>query len=1492
MARLNRLHLTGLGLDSARFNPVTLDFRDATGAPTHTVMWLRNGGGKTTLLSFLYSTLLPHAHDWLGRHNGRQTDIYEYLRERQTGYILLEFDFPTLGTRRVIGQALRRNSSSSRDKTRIFFTFRTDGPLAWDAIPLTGLAPNPVTSLDHFLQHLQNLSENAKPDTIAFYKTTHQADWREHLESIGLDPEIYRTHLLMNADEGGLLKFFDFKTPETFVEKLLDMAYETPPPPENLADETQPADDISQTIDTFRQRSHARPDLNATATFCKTAIAALTAFKTELDIVAQHQRQRLAYRQRATRFLHAVTEHITRLQTDITAREAEMQISENAKRTATAEKQQNRTWQKTYERHQKLLTLAEAETALHDARRQLSEAKTWHAALTAAHRQKQIKTCETQIAQFLSQKQTIEQQHAPDRQLLERLGRSLLTLLKTRISQIEKSIADLSAEKKRLGEENTTLQNQKNQQTSDESAARTKLDANEEFFETLETERQRLQNDGILQAPSETGADAITRWGKVAEGHEKHSAQCAADIEKNETLIRERRVELNTKKDERQTTLSRLSELGAQLAQIDNQATQLRKDPEIIRELGDPTFDPTSTDPAKTLQALHNPALATTLQTRINEHHQALLAKNLEGAADRRIIGHCETHPGDTFPPPSGVENTLKKLRAENVTSALPAYQWLGQNCQISDALQHLANHPALYSGIIIQNPDQLKAARSLVATDATDLPILLATPDDIASPPPPHPHRHVILPEEKGFFNAETAKINLGRVRNRAGKNDEEIRQLYKDHRATTDTHARLADFIKNHPAAAVSEKRIEHQKLKDLETRQQQAIETLDNGITKLDEGTRKLREQKSHHDITARTLRNQQQQARNFVTSYEQKIPAKREEAAQLEAKLRILAQAQEKTRHSLQKIKDRVPQIDEAIIQKNSDLQKTDSQKRALPEQYIGLDPEPDAGDDIDSLYQRFNTLRQSYEQRVKADYYDGKIEGEQDKIDTLKTEQERDPVKPPQDDINLALQEPDLLRAIENQNKQVATADRTAAIRENEKNAAEKEAPPPLTRAQTLAEQFHPTLGKPKNSEQAKTNAQHCADAAQQSEASEQDADANLGRIRPILNDLKGKRGRYDQIPPILERLVDNEETEAPTNDFSDDDVADYEIAKTLANDYDTCQSDLGKAQEKAKEIYADHYLTLFNHPELIGRTINLVERFRIIPRAEIESRIEELITELRDHAASIDDELASFEGNRQNVLKLMDDCERQAASVLRAAVARSIMPENMDVWAGQHFLRINIPQKNDTAERRVLLDKTLSEWIDPKNPKTIPTGAKLAYHCLIAIAGRGQIDVKILKPEYTLRLGHHDILKLKNFSGGEQVTAAIILYCIIVKLRAQRRARATSLLEDSGFLLLDNPLGKANLPDFVDLQVNMATRMGVQYICGTGIDDFNALAGFPKIIRMRNTSINPDTGANIVEVVSTEEHQHDPNTLRVASFGKSMSPPPPTTHTGITDTDT
>lgn len=344
MARLSRIHFVGLGTDSARFNPVTLDFRDSQGHASHAVMWLRNGGGKTTMLSFLYSTLRPHSNDWLGRHNGRQTDLLEYVKERQTGFVLLEFEFPT-GVRRVIGQAISKRSA--REPKRMFFTFHTDGSLMWEKIPVTGLG-DPAGSLELFMERLQAIGEQSGSG-LEFYRTEHQGQWRAHLDSIGLDPEIYHTHLLMNADEGGLLNFFDFQLAETFVEKLLDMAFETLRPLEESGEKPE-KEDLTAIIEKFRQKVFARPNLDATAAFCQHALAALEALKTELDVAAQFRQQRESYRNQGARLLFSVEVHLKNLRADVAQLEEEKDLSAKAKKEAISWRDDHRRFQKHYER--------------------------------------------------------------------------------------------------------------------------------------------------------------------------------------------------------------------------------------------------------------------------------------------------------------------------------------------------------------------------------------------------------------------------------------------------------------------------------------------------------------------------------------------------------------------------------------------------------------------------------------------------------------------------------------------------------------------------------------------------------------------------------------------------------------------------------------------------------------------------------------------------------------------------------------------------------------------------------------------------------------------------------------------------------------------------------------------------------------------------------------------------------------------------------------
>lgn len=217
-------------------------------------------------------------------------------------------------------------------------------------------------------------------------------------------------------------------------------------------------------------------------------------------------------------------------------------------------------------------------------------------------------------------------------------------------------------------------------------------------------------------------------------------------------------------------------------------------------------------------------------------------------------------------------------------------------------------------------------------------------------------------------------------------------------------------------------------------------------------------------------------------------------------------------------------------------------------------------------------------------------------------------------------------------------------------------------------------------------------------------------------------------------------------------------------------------------------------------------------------------------------------ELEAQQQEKDILIQKLDTLARQSANLFEQAGRVSELPDTLGAWARQPFLRISLPRKNDPAERHVLLGQAVERWFQPG--QNIPSGFELAFECLIALCGTKTANVRILKPEYQLRAGSHDIMDLVNkFSDGEKLTAAILLYCTLVRLRARQKARAEDLLDsDSGLLLLDNPFGKANLATFVDLQLRMARLMGVQLVYATGINDFSALKHFSHYVRLRNSS--------------------------------------------------
>jgi hypothetical protein len=113
------------------------------------------------------------------------------------------------------------------------------------------------------------------------------------------------------------------------------------------------------------------------------------------------------------------------------------------------------------------------------------------------------------------------------------------------------------------------------------------------------------------------------------------------------------------------------------------------------------------------------------------------------------------------------------------------------------------------------------------------------------------------------------------------------------------------------------------------------------------------------------------------------------------------------------------------------------------------------------------------------------------------------------------------------------------------------------------------------------------------------------------------------------------------------------------------------------------------------------------------------------------------------------------------------------------------------------------------------------------------------VRVEMLKPDAVLHTERLRVAQIRDvFSGGQRLTAAIVLYCTMAALRAHQRGHGRK--PHAGVLFLDNPIGRASAGYLLELQFGVARALGVQLVYTTGLFDAGALNAFPLVIRLRN----------------------------------------------------
>ena len=241
-----------------------------------------------------------------------------------------------------------------------------------------------------------------------------------------------------------------------------------------------------------------------------------------------------------------------------------------------------------------------------------------------------------------------------------------------------------------------------------------------------------------------------------------------------------------------------------------------------------------------------------------------------------------------------------------------------------------------------------------------------------------------------------------------------------------------------------------------------------------------------------------------------------------------------------------------------------------------------------------------------------------------------------------------------------------------------------------------------------------------------------------------------------------------------------------------------------------------------------------------------------------DRLKSIEHDLLRLDDDLQACIEELDHLLRTALHIVRRMVRDGRIPDHVPRFGGQPVFRISADLSRIAAtHRREILRSYITDLVeDDRVPARGQDIAAEMVERMTAVLGRSTLDIRLLKPKGEGDTEHMPIERV-TVSGGELLTAAMMIYLVIARLRADAMHGGTG---EAGVLILDNPLGKANKALLLKTQIGLADAMGIQLFYATGVQDTSALAAFENIVRLRRNRQSRATRRIHVEMEAMHAH--------------------------------
>ncbi|MFC5235092.1 hypothetical protein [Pseudonocardia zijingensis] len=1436
MFELSRVRLFSIGPPGARYQDVTLDLR-GVGPAVHaaqqadlfapddlervprrpspaSVLFLENGGGKSVLLKLVFSVLLPGRRQVVGTTS--TTVLEKFVLGEDVAHVVLEWMHTRTGQLLVTGKVSEwRGHVTSLDPEKLgnaWYSFRPGPGFGLDDLPFTVEGRRVTTT--GFKDRLTE-AHRERPGLELVWETGPR-DWTRHLADTGLDPELFRYQRAMNAGEGEAAEAFAFPSDEAFVDFLLRAVLDTEEP-QNLAD----------LVSGYATRLAQRADLEQERDFVEGTLARLGPL-TEAERAAAAARRAESTAQDDARDL--ATAIVARRRAEDERLAVAVQAHDAAReRVRAAEVAERRLQEVTTELRRRVaaLELAAAQEAETAAREAHAEAERQVAAWLAVEPVLRHRVAEAEARRLRTVVDAEQERARPALRARQEAARALAAVLRAMVREADAAAA---AAEEAADAADGRAEAARGTELAEVSAAATHRAAAEQARADLRRADRRAAVADTAGHLAE-GADVAAASAAAQSAAEAVQAEVAAVHAELTDLRRARRAA-----DERRSAARRADDAAraaadraeAALAEALAARDALAAEPRLAELLGVEEIRP-DTD-ASALEERLVAALAAGDRRRTE-----LLAAQDRDARALRALGE-----GGLLPEPAEIEQVLGVLEAAGIT-AYSGWRYLATLPEQQRALV-VARLPHLVAGVLLNNPEDAPRAREelerarLLPCAAVAVGVTTAISDEAAAPGVDY-----VVPPNPAMVDEAAAGAVRAELEHETRERNAGLRSVGEALESDRELLARLRAWRDRHPAG-------EREALAEAADTARAAVagtgreaESADAEVTALDARADRLEQDAPRLAAAAEEARSRAAALAGLHTETRRRpeldeqvraAGAAVERAESAAAAARSAAATARREADEARRSRDRQQAVADSCRTELADLPLDDD-----------ADPHPEGAPEAP-----LEVLRAEY-RRAEAVYSAAEVDADL-RSRLGDAEREARVAQAAFDDLpdevraaaDALLRSPD---AADPATRRAATAQARAALARCAEEL--REAGAELAVATREAGRY-PAGPRSLEPYDEPTDVEHGRELVDRAERDRRVAAAEAVAARDAAGGAEAARptaaASAEGFRHVVAGLDDGSgdaaggSAEPGAAPFAGDVDAALARWKELRSAVRDAARDRAAA-ERAVRGAVDAVAQFAQEARFSGVASPVRSHLLGVARADMPGLAGEWEQALRPRLRSLEDDLATIGRHRSGIVTRLHGMVGEALRTLRLAQRLSELPEGLSDWSGQQFLRIRFDEADDAAllhELGEVVDRTATERAG--NARDRRDGMSLLLRGVRAAMPKG-VRVEMLKPDAVLRTERLRVSEIRDvFSGGQQLTAAIVLYCTMAALRAHQRGQGRRA--HAGVLFLDNPIGRASAGYLLELQFGVARALGVQLIYTTGLFDAGALSAFPLIIRLRN----------------------------------------------------